>query len=131
MSKGDKFANASFALKELRATVGDLRNTYISFAHNSYYTNSIKNRTNINKEFNSIKSNSIKMKDSTFSDFAGFSLFVISFFIFIGGTLLIFNYIDKTDKNHIIETQETIEINIVNPGNKKINVNLPDQINFK
>ena len=71
------------------------------------------------------------MKDSTFSAFAGYSLFVISFSIFFGGTLLIFNHIDKANKNHIVETPETIEVNIVNPGNKQINVNLPDQNNTK
>lgn len=71
------------------------------------------------------------MKDSIFSYFAGASLFVFSFLIFFIGTLLIFNYIDKTNKNHIVETSETIEVNIVNPGNKQIRVNLQDQNNTK
>lgn len=131
MPKDNKFVNASNSIKELKATVNDLRNTYRSFICGSYYTNLIKNQTNINKKPTIIKSNSIKMKDSTFLDFAGFSLFVISFFIFFGGTLLIFNYIDKTNKNHILETSETIEVNIVNPGNKQIKVNLPGHAEFK
>ena len=131
MVKGDKFTNVSASVKELRATVNDLRNTYKSVIHNSYYADLIKNRTDISKEFNVIESNLTEMKDSIFSYFAGASLFVASFLIFFVGTLLIFNYIDKTNKNHIVETPETIEVNIVNPGNKQINVNLPGQNNTK
>ena len=138
MSKDKQFASASnsvkelkASLKELNANLNDLRNTYISIIRDAGYTKLVKARTNIDKEPNIIKLKSTEMKDSTFLDFAGFSLFVISSSIFFIGILLIFNYIDKTNKNHIIETSETIEVNIVNPGNKQIKVNLPSQAEFK
>ena len=131
MANNSKFTNTFASIKELRATVNDLRNTCTLFAYDLYCSGLTKNQTDINKQSNTVKLTSNKMKNSVFSDFIGYSLFTISFFIFFGGTLLICNYIDKTNKNHIIETTETIEVNIVNPGNKQIKVNLPGQAEFK
>ena len=131
MANNSKFTNTFASIKELRATVNDLRNTCTLFAYDLYCSGLTKNQTDINKQSNTIKLASNKMKNSDFLELIGYSLFAISLFIGLGGILLIFSYIDKTNKNYIIETPETIEVNIVNPGNKQIKVNLPGQAEFK